>query len=502
VNETFYKVGGPVFLCIGGEGPPLEPNVVVTGDVHCADMVQAGARLNALLLALDHRFYSALPDSSPAPDLTTASLRLLSSRQAVADISTFVDYSAARFRLPEATKWVAFGGSYPGMLAAWAREKLPHAIHAAVASSAPVKAILNFQGYNDVVAASLASPAVGGDALCVGAVRAAFADLGAELTSADGRRALERVFPVCSPDGALEGGPLEDPWAQAALATDLAELFPVQTDDPSCNTTAACNIARACTLMRGDSDAAATPLQRLAALAKLQLGGGCVGAGGAAAAAELRNTTLEGGGARVWLWQTCTEVGFYQTCDPASQCPFMWSPHLNNLSAALTQCAIAFGDDIAADTPRAVAATNSLYGAGRPGASRVLYVNGRIDPWSAASVQSSDESGNPVLWVAGASHHFWTHPPQETDAREVVAAREAIYAQVAAWLTVEGPSSPEQPQKCSRAAAAATGVNIALLVVNLAAGAYLLHRHRLGRRSQAVPARGGLTAPLLPGEQA
>ena len=498
MNETFYKVGGPVFLCIGGEGPPLEPNVVVTGDVHCADMVQAGARLNALLLALDHRFYSALPDSSPAPDLTTASLRLLSSRQAVADISTFVDYSAARFRLPEATKWVAFGGSYPGMLAAWAREKLPHAIHAAVASSAPVKAILNFQGYNDVVAASLASPAVGGDALCVGAVRAAFADLGAELTSADGRRALELVFPVCSPDGALEGGlPWRIPgprrrWLRISRSSFRSKpTTPRATPPPPATSPAP-----------APSCAATRTLLRLAALAKLQLDGGCVGAGGAAAAAELRNTTLEGGGARVWLWQTCTEVGFYQTCDPASQCPFMWSPHLNNLSAALTQCAIAFGDDIAADTPRAVAATNSLYGAGRPGACRVLYVNGRIDPWSAASVQSSDESGNPVLWVAGASHHFWTHPPQETDAREVVAAREAIYAQVAAWLTVEGPSSPEQPQKCSRAAAAVTGVNIALLVVNLAAGAYLLHRHRLGRRSQAVPARGGLTAPLLPGEQA
>ncbi len=38
----------------------------------------------------------------------------------------------------------------------------PHLVHAAVASSAPVKAQLNFQGYNDVVAASFGNPMVGG----------------------------------------------------------------------------------------------------------------------------------------------------------------------------------------------------------------------------------------------------------------------------------------------------------------------------------------------------
>lgn len=33
------------------------------------------------------------------------------------------------------------------MLAAWTRIKYPHLIHAAVASSAPLKAQLDFQGY-------------------------------------------------------------------------------------------------------------------------------------------------------------------------------------------------------------------------------------------------------------------------------------------------------------------------------------------------------------------
>jgi len=38
----------------------------------------------------------------------------------------------------------------------------PHLVHAAIASSAPVRAIVDFQGYNDVVAKSLTTDLVGG----------------------------------------------------------------------------------------------------------------------------------------------------------------------------------------------------------------------------------------------------------------------------------------------------------------------------------------------------
>lgn len=38
----------------------------------------------------------------------------------------------------------------------------PHLVHAAVASSAPVRALVNFDGYCDVVAKSLATEIVGG----------------------------------------------------------------------------------------------------------------------------------------------------------------------------------------------------------------------------------------------------------------------------------------------------------------------------------------------------
>ncbi|VDK84532.1 unnamed protein product [Cylicostephanus goldi] len=42
--------------------------------------------------------------------------------------------------------WIAFGGSYAGNLAAWARQLFPELIIGAVGSSAPVEAKLDFYG--------------------------------------------------------------------------------------------------------------------------------------------------------------------------------------------------------------------------------------------------------------------------------------------------------------------------------------------------------------------
>lgn len=78
-------------------------------------------------------------------DLSTDNLRYLSSRQALADLAHFRTVVGEARGLAN-RKWVAFGGSYPGSLAAWFRLKYPHLVHAAVATSAPVHATVNFPG--------------------------------------------------------------------------------------------------------------------------------------------------------------------------------------------------------------------------------------------------------------------------------------------------------------------------------------------------------------------
>lgn len=81
----------------------------------------------------------------------------------------------------------------------------------------------------------------------------------------------------------------------------------------------------------------------------------------------------EGVGIRQWIWQTCTQFGFYQTCDPKTQCIFS---HLLTLESNTVLCQDAY--DIS-DTEIAarIAFTQGYYGAKDPDSSRVLFVNGK-----------------------------------------------------------------------------------------------------------------------------
>lgn len=48
--------------------------------------------------------------------------------------------------MPSDIKWIVFGGSYAGSLAAWARLKYPYLVHGAVSSSGPLLAKVDFEG--------------------------------------------------------------------------------------------------------------------------------------------------------------------------------------------------------------------------------------------------------------------------------------------------------------------------------------------------------------------
>ena len=79
--------------------------------------------------------------------MSTKNLKYLSSEQALADLAYFIE--AQKLHL-KGNKWIVFGGSYPGSLAAWFRLKYPHLAHGAVASSAPLLAKINFKGMPNV----------------------------------------------------------------------------------------------------------------------------------------------------------------------------------------------------------------------------------------------------------------------------------------------------------------------------------------------------------------
>lgn len=420
-NETYWRgasSGAPVFLCVGGEGPPLDYLVLVSS-VHCNDMVELAEKQNALLLALEHRYYGL---SIPNDDLSTDNLRWLNTEQALGDIASFHDLITKEYGLTSANKWVSWGGSYPGMLAGLARLRYPHLFHASVSSSSPLEAAVEMFQYNDVVAESMAAVDVGGSPECLAAISSGHATIGEMLKTPAGRRSLESTFNICGVNA------LENPLNQEQFAGDGVVYLPVQSNDPSC-TTPFCDIASVCVHMTNTS--IGDPLTRLATLAAAQNTGPCTVASYETMIKAMKNPKNL---MRSWLYQTCTEWGFYQTCPIGSKCPYTQGLHTLDIDYDI--CLEAF--DITADeVDYQITYTNEVYGGSNIQGSRIMFPNGQIDPWHALGVLEEPNPREPVLWVRAASHHFWTHPSLPTDSVYVKAARVQIWNQVDAWLREE-----------------------------------------------------------------
>lgn len=255
-----------VFLCVGGEGPSLDKSVLLDS-VHCSgDMIELARILHenhgasVHMFALEHRFYgSSYPvfasnngtktdcneDDSSSP-VTNEHLVYLSSRQALADLARFVytmnnnnsnsNSASPSLSLPSNIKWVTFGGSYPGMLAAWARLKYPYLVYAAVSNSAPIKPTLNFAGYNDLVSSDARYNLVGGSDACLHILTDGHAEIANTLSS--GRREeVADLFHICNVSS------LSFEKNVDIFLGDGVIQIPAQGNDPSCTHTL-CNIEK------------------------------------------------------------------------------------------------------------------------------------------------------------------------------------------------------------------------------------------------------------------
>lgn len=123
--------------------------------------------------------------------MSTDNLRYLTSEQALQDTASFIQFFKKKYNIPN-NKWIVFGGSYSGSLAAWFRLKYPHLVAGAIASSAPINAILDFDTYLKVVDISLGSN-------CVNEIRSAMTEMSNLLKSSVGWKQIETLFNLCDP---------------------------------------------------------------------------------------------------------------------------------------------------------------------------------------------------------------------------------------------------------------------------------------------------------------
>ncbi|XP_038049891.1 thymus-specific serine protease-like [Patiria miniata] len=423
VNDTFFKPGGPVFLMIGGEGT-ANPIWMVEGT-----WVVMAERLGALCLMLEHRFYGK---SHPTPDISVESLSFLNSEQALADLAYFRQYMGMKMNVTY-SKWISFGGSYPGSLSAWFRLKYPHLVDGAVATSGPLLAQLDFTGYVSVVRDSLATSPQGD--MCNTNIMQATTQVEQLLQHRVGWADLTKMFQVCKP---LNGSnPNDVSNFYEAIAGNFFGVVQYNKDNRAFEGAVGTDITidTLCGIMGNTS--IGVPLARYAAVNTLLLqtyGEKCLDVSYDDMITEMRQTSWESSaseGGRQWVYQTCTEFGFFQTSDGKDQ------PFGNGfpVSFSLQQCSDIYGKQFNKTTlTQGIARTNTNYGAKGIRATKVIFPNGSIDPWHYLGITKDVSETETAVYINGTAHCANMYPALPSDPPQLVQARDTIFKAVEAWI--------------------------------------------------------------------
>ncbi|XP_057694055.1 thymus-specific serine protease [Corythoichthys intestinalis] len=418
VNDAFYKPGGPVFLMIGGEGP-ANPAWMQHGT-----WLTYAEKLGAICFMLEHRFYGK---SHPTVDLSTENLRYLSSRQALADLAHFRTVIAETQGLAN-MKWVAFGGSYPGSLAAWFRLKYPHLVHASAATSAPIHATVNFPEYLEVVGRSLASE----DTQCPLLVKKASDTLIERLKDPSTYDNITKDFNLCSKLQIQTE--TDSAYFLEILAGNFMDVVQYNEDNRGFEGIVGTNITIKvlCAVMADTS--LGDPYARYVAVAQLMMDTfsmKCLDASFNNNLRDMTNTSWEGPaaeGGRQWVYQTCTEFGFYQSTDSPNQ-PFAGFP----LEYHVKQCADYYNVS-AEQLAKAVAETNEYYGSYDIHSTRIIFPNGSIDPWHALGITQDIKAELPAVFIKGTAHCANMYPASSEDLLQLTLARDQIFLHLQQWL--------------------------------------------------------------------
>ncbi|XP_068681615.1 thymus-specific serine protease-like isoform X1 [Montipora foliosa] len=384
---------------------------------HIVDMAE---EYGGLIFGVEHRFYGL---STFESCLDNYNLTFLSSSQALADLAAFVVFARDSYGMTDKNKWIAYGGSYPGSLAAWFKLKYPNLVSGAVASSAPVEAKTDFKEYNNVVASSFTSALVGGSEKCRDNIKNAFDEVD-QLIAEKEFTTLERDFLSCKNLSSTN-----DTWL---FSLNLANIFDsiVQYNEEG----GGFSIASVCRYM---TPAHLTPYENLVQFVQTffpSTGLPCMNNNYASFLSSLKKTKRDPTGQswdRQWTYQTCSEFGYYQTCDKNTSCLF--SNRSADLSHFLGICSDIFGIP-PKQVFENVAFTNYNYGGDKPKGSKTVFVNGSIDPWHALSVLSNQTSSQVAIFIPGTAHCANMNSDSPDDPPALRQARQEVSRLVGMWL--------------------------------------------------------------------
>lgn len=349
----------PVFYIICGEW-----NCAGTGSYGFAENL--AKKEKAHLVALEHRFYG---ESLPMTTLTSENLKNLNIESAIEDLAVVQRFIMGSRNLNG--KWIAFGGSYAGTLAAVYREKHPELVAGAHASSAPVLMKNEFFEYDAHVAKVINQTTCGDE------VREAVRLIEEKLKTPEGTAEVKRIF-------------------QSEELVNNNDFLYVVADMLA----AAVQYGQE-RLLCGTLNATKDKIQGYAfgGLAVLRSMGNTPFEISLAVAERIEVTPQDN--MRQWLWQSCQEFGWFQVANEGTK------------TSRSSRIDLAYHEEICERLYQRPMVKDGALNAEYylplfdPQTSHIIFSNGSNDPWLTLSITNETEpknTGLDLFMIDGAAH--------------------------------------------------------------------------------------------------
>jgi pimeloyl-ACP methyl ester carboxylesterase len=342
--------------------------IYIPGEGPCESTIdgyaqELGYEHGAVLVSLENRWYG---ESMPGAITDTALLKAtLNVDIALSDLAVFIQHFNAT-QLPPGTQWYVVGGSYSGALSAWMRQSYPDLVIASWSSSGVVHPIFDFHEYDGHISNIF-------DADCYKAVQDALADFGFQY---DADQTRGGVYDLLQTPSYFTKTDMQ--WALADASATAVQYG---------------HRSEFCNAVLGADQTVGTPLSRYVTAVQNLFGTSFLNGCGYSTECltNAKYSDQWAGAGYSWVWQCCSEMGWWQTGYPDS---------LRSLNVTtdyfMQQCRGMFG----ADTfPSLFSLNANRGGLTVNGTSNVVALQGSDDPWSTAGVRANISS-NYYAYVA------------------------------------------------------------------------------------------------------
>ncbi|CAH1183467.1 unnamed protein product [Phaedon cochleariae] len=419
LNGHYHVKGGPAFVYTGNEG---DINMFAQNTGFLFDIAPT---FNALIVFIEHRYYG---ESLPFGNLSLSSpehLRYLTTSQALADFVHIIDHLKNTYFSTtignDTLPFIAFGGSYGGMLAAWLRMKYPHSVLGAIASSAPI------WFFGDIVPCEKFYAIItevfekfGGEH-CTSIVKASWSVLRNVTSSSKGKDYLSSAWNLCSTlktssdtDKLIDW--VSDIYVNMAMTnyhypTDFITPLPAYSVKLFCDKLTSLNASDSKSLLENLSDA-------LTIYTNYTGKNKC----------NNINSTSDDLGERAWNYQTCTEL-IMPMCSTDKD---MFENSAWDMKKHSETCQASYG----AVVSRPTWAIQEYGGKNLRYFSNIVFSNGLDDPWSCGGVLGNISSKVWAVNITDGAHHVDLRGSHPADTRYVKDARKFHVNAIKKWLGV------------------------------------------------------------------